>query len=832
MSEQYITHCRVLEDAAHPSEPPPPDASIDQKKARVILVAVRKSGRVRVHKARENANGTYSIGKTWNLDDLQQIENHLGFHDKGFTVTLLKPYYWQANSTKEKDFFIQSLVKIYKKYTGGRVPALLGFEGTEIAQLGESVDPGVASASSSIRSAPRETPPPPKDQRDEGNLTMPQIQTPPSQPQTPGGPMNRPLRAQQSTPTIRAGENYMAPPQPSSLRSMQSATNLSPGRLQNQSRNLPQDSANVSSGSNNISAVTSGLNERRRPSDGSTRSANSVTPVVRAETPSSTRQPSIDDQRSIRTLGSIEQPLQPEPVTSKPLQPKMKELPPPIIPPPARSINREVSPQTPTVSTVSDKEKEAKAAKKKSTGDIANRFRLAATTYNAGGLLGKNKSPTVTTPRTPTFGPLSPDGMKGKGASIKDKISGPIIEPPPRSEVRASLSPTDSPSSTGPYPFERSNTDESLKGTAKDPLNIALGNVDAKQDRSLENTFAESPTTQQRKELERSILDDLDTSQLSFQVDQVLKEFHWDWRGKVENLDADIRKELATVEAKNVLINPGGDERLDELSKLFDDAIEQCEALDGLLTLYAVELTSLTDDIAHIENQSQGLQVQTANQKTLQKELERILSTISISPSQLEILKQGSMESGLAGIEAALLALYKAMLTIDPTMTSNSINDVASYDEDNVGSIRALQERKEGYRLETKDFLRRFRQFMNIKFQAEVVGLQKAIREKDVVGQAGRPGIPVKKPQLLGHDEVYKNLYKFAGLILFTKEVDKEEFTELQKLYERPARGLYQEEIRDHIFAWKRISRKITTEESELGKYVLGDITQYSNRDL
>lgn len=810
LAEQYITHCRVLEDGMHPSQPPPPDAHQDQKKARVILVAVRKSGRVRVHKARENANGSYSIGKTWNLDDLQQIENHPEPHDKGFTVTLLKPYYWQANSTKEKDFFIQSLIKIYKKYTGGKLPALVGFDGTEIAQLGEPGPSAVASASSSTRSAPRETPPPSRGQRDEDNVKTPQIQT---QPKTAPVTLNsRPLRPQQSTPSIRAGDNYMAPPPSSSLRSMQSATSLSPGRPQNPTRQMSQDSThNLGISTNTITTAPLGTNVRRRPSDGSTRSANSVAAPARAETPSSIR----DDQRSVRTTGSSEQPPQSEPVAPKPLQPKAKELPPPIVPPPARSIQREVSPQTPTPPPLpQDKEKDAKdarAAKKKSTGDIANRFRLAATTYSAGGLLGKNKSPV--TPRTPTFGsfgPIGPDGAKGKGASIKDKISGPIIEPPPRSDARASLSPTSSPSSTGPYPFEQSNTDENLKDTG--PSSDAPG---AKQRQTVEGV--ESPTTRQRKELERSILDDLDTSHLSFQIDQVLKEFNWDWRGKVENLEADIRKELAAVEAKNVLINPGGDERLDELSKMFDDAIEQCEALDGLLTLYAVELTSLTDDIAHIENQSQGLQVQTANQKTLQKELERILSTITISPSQLDVLKQGSMESGLGGIEAALLALYKAMLTIDPTMTSNSINDMAAFDhEENVGSIRALQERKEGYRLDSKDFLRRFRQFMNIKFQAEIVGLQKVLREHDVVGQAGKPGMPVKKPRLLSHDEVYKNLYKFAGLILFAKEVDKEEFTELQKLYERPTRGLFQEEIRDHIFAWKRISRKITSDEAEL----------------
>lgn len=53
----------------------------------------------------------------------------------GFIATLGKSYYWQANSQKEKQFFIGSLVKIYTKYTGGKVPQLTGFEPRELDQL-------------------------------------------------------------------------------------------------------------------------------------------------------------------------------------------------------------------------------------------------------------------------------------------------------------------------------------------------------------------------------------------------------------------------------------------------------------------------------------------------------------------------------------------------------------------------------------------------------------------------------------------------------------------------------------------------------------------------
>ena len=140
---------RITEDAVFPSTPPPPNSPVENKKFRVIIVAVRKSGRVRMHKARENANGLFSIGKSWVLDDLTVIRNFSGVTptspeeqqqaqwagDTGFIVTIQKPYYWQANTKKEKDFFIASIVKIYKKYTAGKNPQLYGFSAHELETL-------------------------------------------------------------------------------------------------------------------------------------------------------------------------------------------------------------------------------------------------------------------------------------------------------------------------------------------------------------------------------------------------------------------------------------------------------------------------------------------------------------------------------------------------------------------------------------------------------------------------------------------------------------------------------------------------------------------------
>ena len=122
-----------------------------------------------MHKARENNDGTFSIGKTWLMDDLARIQtfDHLPASNPseqqqktwasniGFVVTITKPYYWQAVTPKERDFFIGSLVKIYKKYTGGKVPELLGFDRRDrdalLASGPQSSQPPSSNAPSSTR---------------------------------------------------------------------------------------------------------------------------------------------------------------------------------------------------------------------------------------------------------------------------------------------------------------------------------------------------------------------------------------------------------------------------------------------------------------------------------------------------------------------------------------------------------------------------------------------------------------------------------------------------------------------------------------------------------
>ncbi|CDK26777.1 unnamed protein product [Kuraishia capsulata CBS 1993] len=122
--ESYISHVRIIEDAKNTASRPPPDSPLKYKKSRLLIIAARPSGRLRLHKARENSDGTVQIGRTWDLDELSRIEidPHL---PTGFLAVMGKPYYWETNSPRERKVFCRTLLWHYMDYTGGKVPELI-----------------------------------------------------------------------------------------------------------------------------------------------------------------------------------------------------------------------------------------------------------------------------------------------------------------------------------------------------------------------------------------------------------------------------------------------------------------------------------------------------------------------------------------------------------------------------------------------------------------------------------------------------------------------------------------------------------------------------------
>ncbi len=244
-----------------------------------------------------------------------------------------------------------------------------------------------------------------------------------------------------------------------------------------------------------------------------------------------------------------------------------------------------------------------------------------------------------------------------------------------------------------------------------------------------------------------------------------------------------------------------------------------------------MELKSLTfcktleEDVAYIEAQGQGLQIQASNQKLLQAELKSLLEYVSIADSQLVPLRQANLESNreLEQTEASLVMLFKAMVNIDPTLgipPHVSEDNIVSPDQtgrfgsSELAGMRVVREAQRRYAVQAMAFLQRIGPFLEDKFEAAIGETKKAIESNKDGNLSRRAG----KAQLeLKHYDLARNpLWRYGPILLFAREVNKIEWINIIESYGTTYKPVYQDEIREMVFAWERSARKLNGDYNEM----------------
>jgi hypothetical protein len=682
--ESYITHIRIIEDAAYPSSPPPPNANPDTKKPRLIIVAVRKSGRVRMHKARENANGTFSIGKTWTLDDLSAVQSYSGATPAsveeeqqkqwaagvGFTVTIGKPYYWQANTQKEKQFFIASLVKIYTKYTGGKSPGLIGFDAREKDQLlggsgsarptPQSLQAGrppasyVQAQTQPPRQPSREPVVRPQPSREAVQRPAPQTQvggtqsftSQTSRPQmkgqrgdSPSGSMDSNSSIpQQNQSSLRrlAGTNqsqesfvpsYDNTSLPPRSRGGLNGTPNAPGRFQERSVTptsqrtfIPDNSlSSTKETDNDVPPVPAPLAlppERRRPpmpniGDSRQRGQNSNDNIVPA--PLSSPGMRREDLRLPTRSSERTQPREnTQPTTNGYGRPdtSITVADDVITERSSSTVEPTQSPiVSPSVNMPEEEEDEVRPGlgpmiKKKSKGDIAGTFLRAAKTANAlnsfkpraGGAAERLRETQAKSPDGPDGitgvvpAPSLLRGMSGDSSSLPTSAS--LSTPAKILPEKTSLHKVSDTIPEVKITVPPSNRPSSVEGPLPTPDNTLLEKSTTREAKRIK-----SPAETMAKELASVGIDPSILGDRGGELVAAWEEFGWTpgegMRTKnIDQMKEEVERELNKIQAGGWLARiEEEDERIQAVQDGLQKVIDECDELDGLLTLYAVELS-------------------------------------------------------------------------------------------------------------------------------------------------------------------------------------------------------------------------------------------------
>ncbi|CAN6620088.1 exocyst complex component Sec3p [Trichomonascus vanleenenianus] len=807
LPESYITHVKVIEDSHYPSSRPPMTSPDKNKKFRVIIVAVRLSGRVRLHKARENPNGTFQIGKTWNMEDLTRIEGDVT-DPCAIIMHIGKPYYWRTRTREERNLFINSAIKVYKRYTGGRVPELVNIESKGGSGPSTAVPSRKGTASPQPKTPPPARTPPvtqsdqPKEPKEQKGSKEPKEQKESKDPKEqkegkqhrhhyhiPHG-LHIKHHNKQSGNNGEKGNNDRAT----------SRENLPPGlqapykpAITTEPKDFPfpvsQDEPQEKAYSKHQKRPSLPLNATEsfspvatRPRGLSTAASQPSVPTTRPRGLSTTAsQPTVPTRYHNHSRSNSRQDLlqpaqdQPEKPSQFPLQPpqqvqqttqQMSQMQEPQMPvqPPQRV-------ETPTI--VVDESPDD--SMHENSSDPSNQMSYESTPLHM-------QSSAV---------PSAELTQALKRSSISDvKIFAHTHENDTQAisdiaAVATAIHATDP--TTGQTEEEASR--QQLRFNVAENANEGRPKKSGHQ-RNISVSSITSRDSQAKRAFSFSAPSDASA------VEETLSEFNWSGRNDSRSLEVSIGNELSAIEASTTHNVVDLDDRLDDIDHILTAAVDECNNLDAMLAFFSVQLSSFADDVRHIEGQGKGIQVQTNHQKDLWNELHRILQAVSLPDEVFETIRTNRFEvpKELSHLEGALSELYKALILSGAGGSMYRSSNL--YGRDSLAQMRAMQEKRQWFEQVRDEFGDRFKEFVEGKFKQALANTEGIVTTQ----------VASEEPQLVRPEIPFvKLIYPYSGIVLFLREVDQYTYDSVLRTYEYAAKPYYENAIISYAAKWRRI---------------------------
>ncbi|GAA5829678.1 hypothetical protein JCM11251_000247 [Rhodosporidiobolus azoricus] len=782
--ESFIAYVATYEDQPGSSS----------RKARFLILSALRDGRLRLHKAKQNANGSFSIGKTWGLEDLQRVE--VGkrlvqgrMQPLEFTLVINnKTYRYDTDlPSSQQAQFLVTMVRCWRRFMSGR-------NAPDLVLIGFSVDsPNPTSGA----------PPPPQQPQPSS------FSGPPGRSVTPSGPSGRPSASgpsqqqqQQQRPSY-SSSSQPGPPPPPHQRPSSAASNASsiPGSRPSLSQSQQSDYSHPPAPSSRPSA-----------------SGSAGPPGAPPAGPPGSQRPSNASAYSMANAGARpESPLRKPSVAQGPLDRG---------PPPGERGER--APSRPSISSMRDVAPAA-GARKPSTVDPRSAIPQSASSSSSSSRQGSASASAPPTRRPTNEGgppigigidfsggaglpaPLSPSATATRppGRMLADEPGPPPMGGGGSSSGRYARKPS---ASAGP-PNRVGSPSSHKKDTGGGDSSVEPSPF-APSAASLSATTVPIPGILSRP-LPKTAEEDhtliVDEETVLSNVEEMLEGFEWrgglggalqgggtggygikkEGKSKADEIEKRLVGELKALEAASIHAIMESDDRVTGVIKQLDDALAELDKMELVVGVYKTQLNLVTDDIAHIESQNRGLQVQTSNQRALLAELDKLMSTIHIPSSDLTALIQESLENpqGIERLERAAVSVYKALL---------STRDTA------VGDMAAASERLGEYHAKASQFCKRVFDFLSIMFKFQV---DQILNPKD--------GATRSKTQLPSHSVMEDFLGRYCGLMLFVKEIDGARYGQICSAYFTAMSDLHRQEIQELMNALRGQVRKASDDELE-----------------
>ncbi|KIK94025.1 hypothetical protein PAXRUDRAFT_828414 [Paxillus rubicundulus Ve08.2h10] len=265
-------------------------------------------------------------------------------------------------------------------------------------------------------------------------------------------------------------------------------------------------------------------------------------------------------------------------------------------------------------------------------------------------------------------------------------------------------------------------------------------------------------------------------------------------RGAADLIEARLLDELMALEKANIHSFLESDDRVNLVVKYLDEALGEIDTMDSLISSYKIHLNAVGDDISFIQSQRRGLQVQMQNQGALLSELENLLQTVQVNQEALVTLTQESLEkhSGIQRLEAAATELYKALQAGQDT------------------EMAATMERLDEYKMHNAQFCKRIFDYLSI-----VTIAQSKLILGDSNGTTRLKGR--RRPVIAKHQSMESYLGRYAGLLLYLKEMDEVVYSKFCAAYFSAVSDLHSSQMKSLFSVYTGLMKRPSEEDGEQG---------------
>ncbi|KAJ1301562.1 hypothetical protein OPQ81_008810 [Rhizoctonia solani] len=661
--EDYVSHIKIWEENVPTTGQAPTDEGA--LKPRYILLTISMNGKGFIHKSKRNTNGTFSVGKTWKLEELKGVEV-LG--PRAIAITMSRVYRWQTEKEREQIAFLESTVQLFYRVTGNKPLNVVGLD-TSRFRLGQ-------------------------------DQTSHETHTP--------------------SPTLPRG--VLRPPSISSL------------------------GTSVDTRSRAGSIAGSFRREKERE----------IEPEPQPPTPRVPKQRPTPHSYASDASGPRSRPTTPSASlvdNYPPAVPRPRRQPQPSPPATPRQSNRSIP--------MRDSERSSQATSERERLSQTEKERILQADT-------RPLQPSIVIPSAVQDGVPSP--------RTRTPVRGSPAQATPLSRiVSKGTMRHPSPSSIAPSPtvVQPPRRDPNARISYFDPTNQAV----------LERL------------LQQGADGDAGESALA-NVEDMLDGFEWQLKsggapgGAADQIEARLKDELMALEKANIHSFVESDDRLALVLKFIDDALNELNDMDSMISSYKVHLNAVGDDISYIQSQNRGLQVQTQNQKALLHEIEQLLQTVHVDREALLILTQESLESqrGIQRLEDAAAQLYRALL--------------AGRDRDMAATIERLAE----YKTYNQQFCIRILEFLGVMF---------GYQSEQLLDYAEKAKQSRTQPVLHPHTPMENYLSKYSGLMLYLREMDESRYSKVCATYFSTASDLHSKEIRALFMKYIELVHRVPEEDGD-----------------